>query len=791
MPKFYLYLCLLSFFCLVARAQQAETSIPIFFEKAYLHTDRDIYTQGEDIWFKAYIVNAQANELINYSHNLYIDLIGPDAKVVARRLIRLDGGLGNGDFKLADTVALGTYRIRAYTNWMRNFGDQFIFEKTISILSNGSFKPIAVVARNSNNVPAKPNGSVKADIIGSPQVRFFPEGGSMVNGVTSVIAVKAEDENGNGIAASGEVVNTREETIAKFMCDSLGMGSFLLQPVAGQQYKAIVMIKARRTEFKLPQAYATGFNMAVKLEKPLVNITINCNEPTIRKEAGRSIYVIARHAGKTYYRSVAILNSTRTVVTIQDDVLPEGVTCITVMDEQNKPLCERLIYIHHLGDVQLAVSPDKPQYQPKEKITLKIKLNRNEVANLSLAAVNEGMVPVPAGNILTYLNLQSEVKGRIAQPGRYFYTTNTNRFKQLDLLLLTQGWRDFVWKRIADTTLNITYDAEQGITLTGMVRAVGRNKPLPNIHIAVHAPNAVEKFFEARTDSAGKFAIYGTHFYGYQYFFFNARDYTKKAGKSDSGGWLKVDSLVRDTLPVRPAKQFAADTLPSIAEALLKLKIPKDRQLQEVQIKAKASTKFPSQVHNITLAEQKEYSTIREYLLANIPGSHMVVVDDQLILADGNIPWNRISVSPHYADGSKINKSTLRFVDPADLTINKAISITINKYVTMKGFVTYSAILKLRPNVLETADYFDDTMADMVGYNRARIFYSPKFDNPDERIDQRTNTIHWQPNIVTDNNGEATVSFYNTVQTGKIKVVVQGVTHSGVPVVSNTVYSVK
>jgi hypothetical protein len=109
----------------------------------------------------------------------------------------------------------------------------------------------------------------------------------------------------------------------------------------------------------------------------------------------------------------------------------------------------------------------------------------------------------------------------------------------------------------------------------------------------------------------------------------------------------------------------------------------------------------------------------------------------------------------------------------------------------MKGFVTYSAILKLRPNVLETADYFDDTMADMVGYNRARIFYSPKFDNLDERIDQRTNTIHWQPNIVTDNNGEATVSFYNTVQTGKIKVVVQGVTHSVVPVVSNTVYSVK
>jgi hypothetical protein len=791
MPKFYLFACLLCFVCLTARAQQAETSIPIFFEKTYLHTDRDIYIQGDDIWFKACVVNAQTNGPINYSHTLYVDLIGPNAKVVARRLIRLDGGLGNGDFKLADTVALGTYRIRAYTNWMRNFGDQFIFEKTINILSNGSSKPIAAVARNTNNAPTKFNRSVKTDIIGSPQVRFFPEGGSMVNDVTSVIAVKAEDENGNGTAASGEVVNTRGETIAKFACDSLGMGSFLLKPVAGQQYKAIVILNARRTEFKFPEAYATGFNMTVKLDKPLVNITINCNELTIRKEVGRSVYVIARHAGKAYYRSAAMLNSTRTVVAIPDDVLPEGVTCITVMNEQNKPLCERLVYIHYPGGAQLAVSTDKPQYQPKEKVTLKIKLNKNEVANLSLAAINDGMVPVQAGNMVSYLNLQSEVKGRITHPGSYFDTTNTNRFKQLDLLLLTQGWRDFVWKRIADTTLNIAYDAEQGITLTGMVRAVGRNKPLPNIHIAVHAPNAVEKFFETRTDPAGKFAIYGTHFYGYQYFFFNARDYTKKAGKSDSGGWLKVDSLVRDTLPIRPATQFVADTLPLIAETLLKLKIPKDRQLQEVQIKAKASTKFPPQVHNITLAEQKEYGTIREYLLANIPGAHMVIEDDKLILSDGNIPWRRISVSPLYADGSKINRSTLRFVDPADLTINKAISITINKFVTINGFVTYSAILKLRPNVLETADYFDDTMADMVGYNRARVFYSPKFDNPDERIDQRTNTIHWQPNIVTDSNGEATISFYNTVQTGSIRLIIQGITKSGEPVVSNTVYKVK
>src|SRR5476651_909790 len=124
MPKQYLLaLWFLSIVCGRAFAQQAaEQSVPLFFEKVYLHTDRDAYAQGEDIWFKAYLVNAQDNTPIDYSHLLYVELISPSAKIIARNFLRMDKGLGNGDFKLSDTVAAGIYRIRAYTNWMRNFG---------------------------------------------------------------------------------------------------------------------------------------------------------------------------------------------------------------------------------------------------------------------------------------------------------------------------------------------------------------------------------------------------------------------------------------------------------------------------------------------------------------------------------------------------------------------------------------------------------------------------------------------------------------------------------------------
>src|SRR5476651_2305563 len=132
---------LLLFIGVAASAQTAVTPASVqaklIFEKAYLHTDRDVYTRGDTLWYKAYLVNAQNNAPLTSSGNLYVDLISPDAKVISTELIRLDKGLGNGDFTLTDTLAPGKYRLRAYTNWMRNFGDNFVLDREITMLGGG------------------------------------------------------------------------------------------------------------------------------------------------------------------------------------------------------------------------------------------------------------------------------------------------------------------------------------------------------------------------------------------------------------------------------------------------------------------------------------------------------------------------------------------------------------------------------------------------------------------------------------------------------------------------------
>src|SRR5665811_1463394 len=100
-------------------------------EKVYLHINRASFYPGDDVWFKAYLIDATDRLLTNNSMNLHVELISPDLKIIDSQIVRLDNGLGNGDFHLSEKIQSGRYTLRAYTNYMRNFGDQIFFTKDI------------------------------------------------------------------------------------------------------------------------------------------------------------------------------------------------------------------------------------------------------------------------------------------------------------------------------------------------------------------------------------------------------------------------------------------------------------------------------------------------------------------------------------------------------------------------------------------------------------------------------------------------------------------------------------
>src|SRR5664279_3255541 len=108
-------LLLFTFTSLLSVAQQNEVvSKAAVAEKIYLQLNSKIYTTDKTIWFKAIVTNASAHIPTKLSGVLYVDLIGPQEKVIEKKIIKLKDGIGNGFFDLKPAYIEGQYMVRAY-----------------------------------------------------------------------------------------------------------------------------------------------------------------------------------------------------------------------------------------------------------------------------------------------------------------------------------------------------------------------------------------------------------------------------------------------------------------------------------------------------------------------------------------------------------------------------------------------------------------------------------------------------------------------------------------------------
>jgi hypothetical protein len=102
-------------------------------EDIYVHSDRLEYVAGEELWIKVTAVDRRTGRPSAMSRIACVELLNDGNRPVAQLRIRLDAGCGNGQVTLPDTLSSGTYVLRAYTSWMRNFLPDYGFMREIRI----------------------------------------------------------------------------------------------------------------------------------------------------------------------------------------------------------------------------------------------------------------------------------------------------------------------------------------------------------------------------------------------------------------------------------------------------------------------------------------------------------------------------------------------------------------------------------------------------------------------------------------------------------------------------------
>jgi len=773
-------------------------------EKVYLHIDRVYYNSDDNIWFKAYVIDASTNKFSINTNNLHVELISPDSRIYQSRTVRIEGGIGNGDFHLNDSISSGNYIIRAYTNHMRNFDDRLIFQREIFIINPGD------EAQELN----RDIQYVENDI----DINFFPEGGSLIDNVSSTVAFKAVNLSGKGCDVTGELFSSSGDLITTFKSIHHGMGYFTLKPVPGISYTAIVKNSdGAIIETGLPESLPTGVTIsAIATHDKKLFVTINTNEESLPSLNGRDLDLSCSLPNLiTRVTKIKITSLINNFLLPVDD-FPDGIIRVTLSEAEGLPLCERLVYLQKNNDVYLEVATDKKDYNPREKVSVSVSLTDDLSLSysgvLSFSAAETGLTdnssPFPT-SIASWFLLESDVHGPVEEPSYYFDPSNKNRLEYLDLLLLTQGWRDFKWKR--DFTFSFRH--EIGFTLTGRVKRIIGSKPIEGVKINMGIfQNESTQYLTSETDSMGFFSFEGMDITS------KAKMFLSATGKNErTEGRIFIDSLsyeppeIGKTIANTPKLELLPGNYSVLKqEAVFKLASKKRYKLSdtinvgEVMITA-SRTETPQELQ--VKESRKFYGSTDKELI--VPPEMDNFAGDVFDLISGRIPGVQVIKSIDgiqvYIRNQKRNGGALILLDGMVVGMDYISTVPvfmIDRIDVLNSSPAFGASgangvvniitrtgMRRNPGISPP----NTAIVEFSGFDAPRIFYSPAYNTPKRPADppDTRSTIFWEPNISIDKNITTTLEFFNADNPTTINITVEGITTEGIPVTGKSEYNVR
>jgi hypothetical protein len=612
----------------------------------------------------------------------------------------------------------------------------------------------------------------------------------LVVGLKSRIAFKAVGTNGNGVNVKGEILDNDNKPITTFISAHLGMGSFELTCESGKTYKARLYFADGTTQtIDLPKAEEKGIILSVDNDSiALAKARIMTNDAYFKENKGKN-YTLLIYSGGVATTVAWPLDSTTIDLDILKRKLFTGVTTVTLFSPYNEPLCERLIFVQNYDQLSLKITSNKPIYTERGKVILKIKAKTRAdsaaTGHYSIAVINESKVPQDDNRettILTDLLLTSDLKGYVEQPNYYFDQINDTTTKALDLVMLTHGYRRFSWEQILNNAYpQVVYQPENGITISGTAKNVF-GKPLNHGTVSLISTTG-GLALSAQTDDKGNFKFSNLIFIDTMHFVLNA---TNTKGKNNINLTYNNDrpqpasSVIEQSAltEANPVSLVYTENSEKQQEELNRLGLSKGKMLKEVKIKA---TKRPNYRSESLVPEASADQVIRRDQL--LYGS---ALSTRLMQVARRVKWRSDSHGPNfkpdmtvYIDGVVGDIDQVR---PDDVEVIEII-LPPNSYIYGSDGLNGVIDITTRPGGQHAEDIISEGILPIKvqGFYKARQFYSPKYEHPNDYINRKDlrSTIYWQPELATDKDGNAEISFYNADGKGTYRVVVEGMDEKG------------
>ena len=442
---------------IVSAQKSIEASYTKYFEETreipYLHLNKSVFLTGEEIWFQAYILEQNSKKLHPTTSNLYVSIFSSEGKLKDQKLIEIRKGLGAGSILLDSTYSDQYYFLKASTRWMKNFKEDNAFVSRIQIVTNSK----AAIAKEVNEKNFF-------------DFQVFPEGGHFIKNTINSAGILIKDKNGKGQKVlSGFLKNNKTgDTIQTFVTNRFGTGklTFLYEEGLELELEA-ELANGSLISKKLEPAKTKGVNLIVKNPNTqFVEITLATNEFTLPDLVGKTYSILIHNTKEFYKKEISFSESQKNnTLFIKNAKLFKGPNIITIFNEKNTPILERIIYNH---SKELFAKPVISKLlSGKDSTSIGIENMTNQRAYLSASFLPLSTIANDSKrDIYGKFLLEPFVKGDIENAAYYFTDVNRKKLTELDQLLLTQGWSKYNWTDIFKSIPKKAYPFENGIDFT-------------------------------------------------------------------------------------------------------------------------------------------------------------------------------------------------------------------------------------------------------------------------------------------------------------------------------------
>ena len=441
-------------------------------EQVFLHLDNTGYYLGDTLYYKAYVSRGDNGRPTNLSGILYCELLNDDGYLVERQMIALENGEGHGNFSLADTTLYaGYYELRAYTKWQLNWGvteqphsqwaEKYFFskdmardyyrdyEKLYSRVFPVFDRPLAP-GDFSQDMTLRPLAAYYKNPADDPEttLQLFPEGGSLVVGLKQRVAWEVRNQQGRTLEGTLSVTTPDGQVIASETINR-GRGIFEVTVPANQRLTADFTPSASHDNptGTLPATTmlkAEDDGVALRVDTDTAGISISCATAGLASQEELGITVMCKGILMHFQKIDA--------APIHLPLSKAGVYQVTVFNQDGRVYADRLCFYLPSGfqSSNVTFSGIKTgNYSAFEPVAIEMHGAPGASMSVAIRDAAKSEYVYDTGNMLTESLLSSQIKGFVPQPQWFFQKDEPQRRQALDLLLMVQGWRRYVWKEMA------------------------------------------------------------------------------------------------------------------------------------------------------------------------------------------------------------------------------------------------------------------------------------------------------------------------------------------------------